>query len=230
MEKQVNLMRDQLKVAEGSLAETKRVNTGTEQSIKESAEHNKKILKINQKLADYAGKQAAAANRSADASQASARAAEKSAQTAQASLVTVQRPWVLVRAAEASELKAGYRARAHVIITNFGNTPAFNVIAKTNISFRDSLLPTPMPMGFPISELSVVTIGPRGDYEIFPEHSVVLTETLIKEIPRKNLKLYIWGRIEYDDIFQKHHITDFCMVQKMGTDKFDACSSNNTAN
>jgi hypothetical protein len=80
------------------------------------------------------------------------------------------------------------------------------------------------------SDSSRVTLGPKADIHFYNTHPLVLTDEFIEGLPRLNGKLHVWGRIEYDDIFQKHHITDFCMVQKMGTDKFDACGSNNTAN
>lgn len=49
------------------------------------------------------------------------------------------------------------------------------------------------------------------------------------EIPR-NLKYYLWGTIEYTDIFDQPHKTKFCFYNVPGTPGWNACASYNSFN
>lgn len=47
---------------------------------------------------------------------------------------------------------------------------------------------------------------------------------------RDNRKIFVYGKVEYDDIFGKHHETKFCFVNSPGTPIWWHCQTFNDAN
>jgi hypothetical protein len=190
-----------------------------------------RLTKANESLAEAAKRQAETSLQISRASEASANAAEKSARTAEASFTIGERPWVMVKGASYAEIKAGQAPTAILTIINTGNTPAFNVTTDTMIAFRNTPVPAPMPITITPGQVgSKSSIAPKADMNIIISHRELMTNELIKNLYENNYRLYVWGKIEYEDIFKRRHKTEFCGVQRMGTLNFDLCDGNNTAN
>ncbi len=194
-------------------------------SSAELAKHNQAVLSENQKLAD-------ASKETSKASELTAKSAEQSARFAQESFAMGERPWVMIKGANYLEIKVGQSPSAILTIVNTGNTSAFNVTTDTMIAFRNSRVPVPMPIKPRISgEVgSKSSIAPKTDMTIIITHNVIMTEDMIKRLYEENYRLYVWGKIEYEDVFKRRHRTEFCGVQRTGTLNFDLCDNNNTAN
>jgi len=144
-------------------------------------------------------------------------------------MVEQTRAWVTIKKAYHDPFKVGEKAKVHIVLTNSGNSPALEVSAQTELELRDSEPPTPLPFRESSKARSKSVIGP----DVFPRISISsqlpLTKQAIDIISNQNKRLYVWGRIEYIDIFKRHRVTDFCMRNEFGTKDFEACENNNTA-
>ena len=137
------------------------------------------------------------------------------------------RAYVVVKGA-AEQPNAGDRKWATVVVTsiNTGRTPALNGQFEYILEHRD----TPVPEG---------TVMNQRDWS---EHKTVFPPSL--EITKEVGKIekgagsagagatsgaYVYGLIEYDDVFRVHHWTKFCFVQAAGTAEWRRCGTFNAA-
>ena len=103
-----------------------------------------------------------------------------------------------------------------MIVKNFGLSPAFNVRESSVIT----VLPFPLtaalniyPSSIPAIPISKVTIFPTDEFQINTESKTVLTQETINEImDGSRVRLYVIGKLTYEDIFGKTHFTHTCAV------------------
>jgi hypothetical protein len=146
-------------------------------------------------------------------------------------LIFGERAWVTAKDAYHNEFKTGEQPQAVVAIINAGNTPARNLTIYGNIQWRDKPIPTPMiflPLPSTGQEPSFSVIAPNEGMNISFSDIPVLTDDIIKLAREQKIHLYVWGKIDYDDIFGKHHKTEFCFVDRFYARVFATCSNNNT--
>ena len=91
------------------------------------------------------------------------------------------------------------------ILRNGGQTPAIN--ATINVSCSEQHIPLAEEFDFPNSDIvGHGLIGP--DSEIFSPPVLVPAQQLETETAGRTW--FFWGWVEYDDIFQSRHRTEFC--------------------
>jgi len=101
--------------------------------------------------------------------------------------------------------------RAHrisALLKNGGQTPTRKAIVNANHELRDAELPS--DFDFPDGKLTEsAAIGPGG---IFGTPSFFISNSDAEEIVSKKKRLYVWGWIDYDDVFENtpRHRTEFC--------------------
>lgn len=98
--------------------------------------------------------------------------------------------------------------RMGAIVENGGATPTRKAIINVNHELRDTALPSNFT--FPDGELTEnAAIGPGGTYGT-PGFFVSIAD--IRKIIAKEKKLYVWGWIDYNDVFDDtpRHRTEFC--------------------
>jgi hypothetical protein len=114
---------------------------------------------------------------------------------------------------QGSWIKHNTLVSAKFIIENFGQTPAKNC----NIRGGIRILPFPLPKRyvFPISETpseQKASVYPKAIIPTIVETSQVFTKAEIAEITAQNThrRAYIFGILNYKDIFDDDHFTNFC--------------------
>jgi hypothetical protein len=98
--------------------------------------------------------------------------------------------------------------RISVILENGGKTPTRKAIVNINWELRDSNLPD--DFSFPDGDLAeAAAIGARGT---FGTPGFFISNADAGLIVAKRKWLYIWGWIDYDDVFEgtPRHRTEFC--------------------
>jgi hypothetical protein len=124
--------------------------------------------------------------------------------------VTVeQRAWVGINAIRIrTEFRPEEPIRFEVRSENTGRTPALNVVIKKIVS---SDPPNQETIDIPIDELepTKIVISPGNKFSGLTK-PVRLTETEIEAIKENRARIYIFGTIYYEDIFDRGHKTTYC--------------------
>ncbi|MGD0022132.1 MAG: hypothetical protein ABSC54_07495 [Smithellaceae bacterium] len=145
--------------------------------------------------------------------------------------MTVQsRAWVTVKGAELRGIKEGQPITAKLVFHNSGKTPAMEVTIYNNINLFGQTVPDPMPYGSYVGHISKAVIGPDSDFGSFITKKEILTIQDIQAIVHRKANIYVYGRVDYRDIFHCQRYTEYCLVNKVGTLDFDVCEKHNTAN
>jgi hypothetical protein len=124
---------------------------------------------------------------------------------------------------------SGREINPTVEFVNAGRTPALNI----KIDIGIGLLPRTVPEKLPenVNHLpgrSVVLPGENLAQTILPPS---LSDQDFSMRIKSGFLVYLWGTIEYDDFFGKHHTTEFCFFNdNMNNTNFVVCPSHNTFN
>lgn len=150
-------------------------------------------------------------------------------------LHTQSRAWLCAAGIYATDgFKVGDSPTVIIKFSSTGNSPARDMTIKYNMNLRNKPLPDNMPMGEYLSkEPSRGVIAPNSEFSSpkYTKKEIVFTEEDIGEISRNERKLYVYGFIDYLDIFNVRHCTNFCFVSRVeGPENkvgFQVCSNNN---
>src|SRR3990167_7535307 len=147
-------------------------------------------------------------------------------------LISIQKQTRTLQAQQINltQFREGQPISALVVFRNSGKSPALKVTIYNNIHLRSVPVPVPMPLGKYSGRTSEAVIGPYSDFGNFITAKEALTTKDIEALTQKKKDIYVWGRIEYDDIFNQHRRTEYCFVDRFRTTTFNACTNNNTAN
>jgi len=138
-----------------------------------------------------------------------------------------ERAYVVVKGA-AEQPKAGDPKWDAVVVTsiNTGRTPALNGQFEFVLEHRD----TPVPEGTVMNQRDW-----SGHSIVFPPSLEISTRVGMIETGADGNSAgatsgnYVYGLIEYDDVFKVHHWTKFCFVQAAGSEAWSRCSTFNGA-
>jgi hypothetical protein len=158
-----------------------------------------------------AGKSADAAKESADAAKAMVSVIEGNGQKQMRAYLSVFPNTYFPQKKEGTLHER--RLRVYMILRNSGYTPARAV----NFQITANLIECPLPDGFELGPLSIRLpgkshIAPGREHIMQAEMKYFLNEEQEKEMrdPLYPRKLCIFGRVEYKDVFDKDHFTNFC--------------------
>ncbi|HUJ39556.1 MAG TPA: hypothetical protein VLW54_03340 [Candidatus Acidoferrales bacterium] len=137
------------------------------------------------------------------------------------------RAYVAVKGAE-KHPKPGDAKWAEVTVTsiNTGRTPALNGQFEYILEHRD----TPVPEGTVMNQRDW-----SGHKTVFPPSLEITKDVGMIETGAGSGQAgaasgeYVYGLIEYDDVFQVHHWTKFCFVQATGAAEWRRCATFNAA-
>ena len=165
---------------------------------------------------------------------------EEQSLTMKEQLVIGERAWVTVEKVsfeEFNEFNGGDKITVFIKIINAGKTPAFNTIVKVEVNFidpswlldsdSDTLTPgvTEIPIRVGRRGPSTTVIGPNGEREGTITWSGVLTDDIIKLAKEEKMPLYVWGVVEYKDVFEIDRKFHFCFSNNLNTSTFKECGS-----
>jgi len=145
------------------------------------------------------------------------------------------RPWLNAAGVSAQNgFKVGESPTVIIKFKNSGNSPARDVMLKYNMTLLVAPIPDNMPMGQYLSkEPSRGVVAPNSEFSSpkYTKKEIIFTEDSISKISNNDLRLYVFGFIDYLDIFNQRHCTYFCFASYvMGTENnlsFQMCSNNN---
>jgi hypothetical protein len=105
------------------------------------------------------------------------------------------------------------RFQGKPVLINSGFTPAHKVRHKSNAA----ILPIPLPQDFgyplPETDLGASLIGPRQQAVLSPIVDGFVADEEVEDIKAgKGKALYVWGIVEYEDVFKRKQETRFCQV------------------
>jgi hypothetical protein len=98
-------------------------------------------------------------------------------------------------------------------LQNFGNTPAYKVISNTHAD----VFPFPLPQDFQLPPFietgSSANVGPHQNFIITGVAGRVFSDDEVNEIQFGSKKrLYVYGRIHYEDAFGVSRQINFCQA------------------
>jgi hypothetical protein len=119
-------------------------------------------------------------------------------------------------------LHIGQWQRIHVTLINTGKTPAFNLRVTQGWGIG--------PLGPSDFVPPNAGLAPKGQSTVMPNYDALVAFT-IPDVTQEDLNainnfqrfIYVWGTIDYDDIFGKPHWTRFCLMHHPTTNVFDSC-------
>jgi hypothetical protein len=217
-------------------------------TMNKSLEQTQILIRQQQELLGYAGIQANASLKQADASlaqataavqsvrisQASATAAEQSANVASQSFTVGERPYIAINHIKLEGLRNNMNPNVELSFENSGKTPALNVRARSYTDFRhDVRLGEVDYPGVPLLSSAFVQAG-HSFRQFFPIFAADLKPDnvmkLIDAINHKQLWLFVYGIVEYDDGAVRHHTLKFCQIYAVDLSEFHVCTEHNTSN
>ena len=106
------------------------------------------------------------------------------------------------------------RFEVHMMLQNVGNTPAYKVASDTHLD----VLPFPFPSDFAFPDIveampSANVVGPHHNYVLTGVAERLYSSDDILEISHGAKKrLYVYGRIKYEDAFGTSRHLNFCQA------------------
>jgi len=159
---------------------------------------------------------------------------------AEQSAIYAQRAYVVAKIRDIGERDETLQFRLR--IENSGNTPANDVVVFFSYGLRNKSPHDKAPdseivvydSGFTETE-RLGLIAPNGSYQVIstPEISAIAPGPVLtdeyKRFESGELAYYCWGRIVYEDIFNKKRHTDFCFLQSIAHPNGYPCQYGNSA-
>jgi hypothetical protein len=172
-----------------------------------------------------------AAVNSADSGQRSATAAEQGVGVTAQSMRYGDAAYVVVQGANTGDFKVGEKISAIITLINAGNTPAYEFVIYSYMQARDKPPSMQRVKNIP-GDISKSLVGPRGTLDLpIISNFVIPNDESVKILQQGNpLRLYLWGRVEYVDIFKRKRWMTFCMLHRPGTNKLQPCTYGNDGN
>lgn len=163
------------------------------------------LVYYNYRLAESSSKQAWLTERSI-------KLAEDNFAFAKKSLTIESRPYIWVHKFELVEYSVGKKFKVRVFLTNFGKTPALN--ATGNISIKSFSGDFPEEPEYYITDtlqiLTKTVMPPQKVIYVDVETAVSVNLEMKSRIEQRGLKIYVYGKMEYNSNFETKHTTTFC--------------------
>ncbi len=130
------------------------------------------------------------------------------------SLVIENRPYIWIRKFELLEYSVGKKFRVRVFISNFGNTPALNFTGIISIKAFVGDFPEKPEYYITdtIDNLTKTIVPPKKVMSVDVEIPVSVNSAMKNLIEQLDLKIYVYGKMEYNSYFGIKHTTTFCTL------------------
>jgi hypothetical protein len=140
------------------------------------------------------------------------------------------RAWVGLQSGQFQPIKSGEPAHGTLTIINGGSSPAFNVAMTSGVlPHAQSKYVFPLkiePKKNVVSAQAVLFAGMTVTHNFAASFPVMPVH--LEDFNQGAFVFYVVGQIEYDDVFGKHRVTEFCM-QVNDTGRTNFCQAQNTA-
>ena len=120
------------------------------------------------------------------------------------------------------------RAEVEADFTNTGRSPAKNISMRVVADFHESDAPEQLVYQGLLSQEGQGVVANGRDFSVPTWREHALTEPELQQVRLGKFKLYVWGTADYDDMFDNHWTTRFCVVSN-GVDslEFGFCTRGN---
>jgi len=145
-------------------------------------------------------------------------------------MVIQTRAWITIKGAELIEIKENKPITAKVVFINSGKSPALDTTIHSNINIYYNPIPDPLPYGNSKGPVAHNVLGPDNTFGNIITKKEDLASQELQGILDDKASIYVYGVIEYRDIFKFKRQTKYCMVSRRGSLSFVACENHNTAN
>jgi hypothetical protein len=231
MNRQTELMSKQLESMESSSNDTRQMIRETQRMANASentATHFKGIAEATNKQANASQTLANASGAQVKAAEGAVAATLKGVDVATQSMKVGNRAYVAIRQADLSTLlKDVDTAKVTVFFENRGGTPARNVRTRLYSNFLPAE-PSELKFEQFRGGQSTAFLLPGG-YVTNDIQTQTVNASQRAILFQRGYRLYIWGDVEYDDVFGKHWRTQFCAYNRdLATVRFTACANHNT--
>ena len=155
----------------------------------------------------------AEAGRAATAMEDSVAQAKLHSDTARDVMHAQMRAYLHVSSGRAIKQNGAIGFRGLVEMNNFGHTPARNICEAVACEVFSFPLPDDHPFpDVPYAMSKDVSVAPHQTYtfDSYRPLTVKPMEDVTAAIVGSQKRLYVWGRISYDDVFDQRHVTNFC--------------------
>jgi hypothetical protein len=129
-------------------------------------------------------------------------------------------------------VQVGSNSTFGVDVINTGKTPAINVASRLLVGIRSARESFECPQLATISG-SLATVLPNQKLRmsvIYPAVEGGMSRKMFDGIKSGLLIVYIYGRIDYSDVFKAAHTTTFCMMMDRDMESINSCSMCNSVN
>jgi hypothetical protein len=126
---------------------------------------------------------------------------------------------VIVGGGDYQDRAKNYKFASRPMLINAGHTPAHKVSYKA----KAAILPVPLPedFAFPLTEVSIgaALVGPQQNATLGGIVDDFCDDKEVEDVKiGKGKALYIWGIVDYEDVFGESHFTKFCQSTHFGPD------------
>lgn len=189
-------------------------------------------VKQNETLITLAKDQLEVIRQTADAARGSAETAEEQTRITRRMMEIGERPWIGMESIKmTSAFVANELLTSTIVIRNTGSSPGINVVGKSGVAWGPGEFPGDPPYREDDSLGSVGTLFPGNTFSHTNETTRGLSAQEIEAIKGDRMFFYVFGFVEYDDVFGKRHRTRYCGRYRPTKDPpFDICSRYNDAN
>jgi hypothetical protein len=136
-----------------------------------------------------------------------------------------QRAWVVAKGI-GGQPKLDQPWTIEVQFTNTGRTPAKNAEFSCNttpLKSEDDLTFKPVPFGRP----TLVAPQDQSSCVLEPMTIPKVTQQVLDFLQRRDLTVFVYGSVIYEDVFGKHHWLKFCRAMSPDGSRWENCSKYN---
>lgn len=151
------------------------------------------------------------------------------AEVMKASLEIGQRAYVFPKYIRMKEFRAGEKLLVEVELENSGNTPALNLSGSIHYRARETALPENPDYGKPADGFTSVSVLPPSvpSLRLVSSRGELLDRHIVS-VGRGELSIYVYGILQYEDVFRQRRKTKFCGLYDAPTGLFKACEHHNS--
>lgn len=194
-----------------SSAQTERLIAAADAAVRQIKDANEQQLAALNKSAAQSG---AALEATATEAAAQSRAARSEVDVARDAMRLDRRAWVSIDNAFLSPHPLIGTSKVFIEFANHGPTPATNVREiEVNTAFVEPCTEhSHSTLTDAYRRIAVSAVLGPGSPKATREHHIDLSQAHLREIRDNRTSLYVFGGIEYRDIFQHTHVTRYCFV------------------
>lgn len=148
---------------------------------------------------------------------------ERSIKATQDAIRLEQRAWVTIDSQRLKTLEQDKIASAEIEIVNAGKTIAKGGDSRSYILLPATKLIQYEPFGTQKKPISLGVMFPNSHYFLVTSTDDKLTDMQVREVQNGSRFLYVWGDLNYTDVFGIKHHSNFCGFYDPPTHRFNLC-------